>query len=106
MYWREIGYLCKESITLDKMNRPKKVLSEKEVFCNKKSVRQSEFYQANIQGYKPELMIEIRSLEYNKATHFKIDGIIYRIIRTYDRGEITELTLISMVNENGKEEFK
>lgn len=103
MYWREIGYLCKKKTILDEMRRPKKGLEKKEVFCNKKSVRQGEFYQANAQGYKPEMMIEIRSMEYNCEEYFEIDKNIYRITRTYDRGEIMELTLTSLVNENGKE---
>jgi SPP1 family predicted phage head-tail adaptor len=72
-----------------------------EVFANKKSVRQSEFYQASIAGLKPELVFEIRSFEYNNDKKLRYPsgdtGIVYDIIRTYDRGEIIELTVSSFV---------
>ena len=70
-----------------------------EVFANKKSVKQSEFYQASLVGLKPELVFEIRSEEYDDHELVRHpagdDGTIYHIIRTYDRGEITEITVSS-----------
>ena len=73
----------------------------REIYTNKKSVRQSEFYQAAVAGLKPELVFEIRSLEYNNDKKLRYpagsNGITYDIIRTYDRGEIIELTVSSFV---------
>jgi hypothetical protein len=72
-----------------------------EAYANKKAVRQSEFYQAAVAGLKPELVFEIRSFEYNNDKKLRYpsgeNGIVYDIIRTYDRGEITELTVSSFV---------
>lgn len=74
-----------------------------EVFANKKSVRQSEFYQAAIAGLKPELVFEVHSYEFDNDNDKKLrypvgsTGKVYDIIRTYDRGEITELTVSSFV---------
>ena len=76
MLWRDIGYLLRDEEKLDDLRKPYKVTTEKEVFCNKKSVRQSEFYQAQAQGYKPELMFVVRSSEYNGEAYFKHKGII------------------------------
>ena len=103
MLWRDIGYLLKDEEKLDDLRKPYKVTTEIEVFCNKKSVRQSEFYQAQAQGYKPELMFVVRSSEYNGEAYFKHEGITYRILRTYDKnGEKTELICSALVNENAE----
>lgn len=96
MMWREIGYLCKEAeTTFDKFNKPiKGNYIETEVFCNKKSVKQNEFYQAQAQGLKPELVIEVKT--YDGSDHFKFENKLYRIIRTYSKNdEVIELVLTS-----------
>ena len=98
MMWREVGYLCQKSETFDKFNRPKISYIETLVYCNKKSVRQSEFYQAQAQGLKPELVIEVKT--YNGEDHFKFEGKLYRILRTYTKnGEVIELVLTSLITE-------
>ena len=57
MYWRDIAYLCKETETLDKFNRPQKSgFSKREIICNVKGVKRTEFYQAQAAGYKPEML--------------------------------------------------
>jgi SPP1 family predicted phage head-tail adaptor len=61
------------------------------IFANKKSVRSSEFYQASQQGIRLSLMFEIRSIEYQDEKELRFEGKDFEIIRTYDRGEITEL---------------
>lgn len=69
----------------------------REVFANKKSVRQSEFYQAASVGLKPELVFEIHSFEFNNDEKVRCNGKEYSIIRAYEKGEITELTVTSRV---------
>ncbi len=105
MYWRDLGYLCTEKTELDRFRKPHTQYEETPVYCNKKSVRLSEFYQAQAQGYKPEAVFEIHALEFNGATHFRhmvgdgTEGKLYRIIRTYDRGgDIMELTCTALVS--------
>jgi hypothetical protein len=94
MIWRDIGYLMTKTNTLDKFNKPKPSYTETEVYCNKKSVGRTEFYQATAQGLKPELIVEVK--QYNGADHFKLNDKVYRIIRSYTRNEeIYELTLTS-----------
>lgn len=68
-----------------------------QVYANKKSVRQSEFYQAANAGLKPELVFEVHSFEFNNEEKIKYNGKEYSIIRTYENGEITELTVSSHV---------
>lgn len=67
----------------------------RKVYANKKSVRQSEFYQSASVGLKPELMFEIRSIEFNNDEKVRYNGKEYTIIRTYDKGETIELTVSS-----------
>lgn len=55
------------------------------VFANKKSVRQSEFYQASMQGIQLELMFEIRATDYNGENALEFEGKQYTIKRTFDR---------------------
>jgi phage head-tail adaptor, putative, SPP1 family len=64
----------------------------REVFANKKSVRQSEFYQAIAAGLKPEIVFEVREQEYHDEKKARYGETDYHIIRTYSRnGEIMEL---------------
>ena len=112
MFWREVGYLCKletepdGSPKLDSLRKPVKTFAKRQVFCNKKSVRQSEFYQAQAQGHRPECMFEVRTQEYEGEMHFEYSerGIprMFRVIRTYDKGgEITELICNALVVDDG-----
>ncbi|MFY9173169.1 MAG: phage head closure protein [Petrimonas mucosa] len=73
----------------------------REVFANKKSVRQSEFYQAAATGLRPELVFEVHSFEFDNDEKVRYpagdEGAEYSIIRAYDKGDITELTVISHI---------
>jgi len=71
----------------------------RQVYANKLSVRQSEFYQAMQAGLKPELMFEVRSAEYQGEPKARYNGKEYTIIRTYDKGEIMELVCGGLVGD-------
>lgn len=100
MFWREVGFLCVEEEKLDKFNKPYKTYAEKMVFCNSKGVKRSEFYQAQAQGYRPELCVEVKEIDYEKETHFKYEGTMYRIIRTYPvHDEALEIVCQALVSD-------
>lgn len=62
------------------------------VYANKKSVRQSEFYQSFAADLKAENMFEVRADEYNDERMLKFEGEPWYIIRTFTKnGEIMEL---------------
>lgn len=64
----------------------------REVFANKKSVRQSEFYQAAAVGMKPEVVFEVLCAEYNEEPKLQHENVVYHIIRTFTKtGEKIEL---------------
>lgn len=56
-------------------------------------IRESEFYRAGEQGFKPELRIVISTLNYNGEEELEYGGIIYTIIRI--ESGIDEMTIIA-----------
>ena len=73
--------------------------TEKEVFANKKSIRQSEHYQAMATGLKPEAMFEVRLIDYSDEERLQYDSKDYNIIRTFSKNqEIVELICERLVN--------
>lgn len=76
---------------------------DNEIFCNEKSIKSSEFYQAQSVGMKPELTLEIMLADYNKEKYVKYDDGFgeeeYKVLRTYKTStEKIELTLVRGVN--------
>ena len=70
-----------------------------EIFGKKKSIKQSEFYQAQATGFKPELAFEIYSLEYNDEKFVRYDNKEYKVLRTYQNSiDKLELILEGVVN--------
>lgn len=90
----------REKQTLDKLYRPKVSYIEEMIYCNVKSIGQTEFYQATTVGYKPEIKIEAKLIDLSGATHFKYNDVIYKILRTYKKEDLVELVLSAMVVKN------
>lgn len=69
------------------------------IFADKQSIRQSEFYQAAATGLRPELMFIIRSIDYNQEPMLEYNDKEYTIIRTYEKDvEYIELICQGIVN--------
>ena len=101
--WSEVLYLLEEVETFDKLNRPHTSFKENKVYANKKSVKRTEFYQAQAAGFKPEKCFEIRTIEFDedKFTHAKYNDVIYKILRSYEvDSEKTEITLTGLSNKH------
>jgi len=63
-----------------------------DIFVDKKSIRQSEFYQASAQGINLVQMFEMNSDDYEGEKKLEYNGADYYIVRTYDKnGEIVQL---------------
>lgn len=90
--WNDVIELGK-SIESIEFSEVIKKIEWREVFANKKSIKQSEFYQAATIGLKPEILFEVYSVEFNDDEKVRYNGKEYSILRTYDKGEITELTV-------------
>lgn len=100
MYFKDVGYLCKERRTFDKHNRPKISYDKSLIYCNVKSVGMNEFYQAQSVGFKPEIKIEARLIDITDVTHFEYNEKLYKILRTNKKEDSIELVLTSMIINN------
>jgi hypothetical protein len=72
---------------------------ERQVFANKTSVKRVEFYQAQAVGLKPEIVFEVRLIDYEGEKKLSYEGEQYNVIREYTKdGEIVELICNKLVN--------
>jgi hypothetical protein len=102
MMWRDVITLQAESMTINEYGDRVFNKTPVIVFANKKSIRQSEFYQAFATGLKPELMFEVRSVDYDGQPTLLFNFKEYVIIRTHSKNdEITELVCSGMVQTGG-----
>lgn len=70
-----------------------------DVFAEKRSVRQNEFYQAQAVGLKPEIMFVARLADYNDQKELEYNAKAYSIIRTYEKDdEFVEIVCSRKVN--------
>ena len=99
MLFKEVIKLISVTVTENDMGDIIETPVEREVFADKQSIRQSEFYQAAATGLRPELMFVVRSVDYNGEQKLKYNDKEYAVIRTYDKdGELTELVCQGVVN--------
>ena len=56
-----------------------------EVFADKKSIRSSEFYEAQKLGYKLSAMFVIKPYEYNNQEYIYYENQKYKIERIYEK---------------------
>lgn len=83
MYRNELISLKSISTTIDEAGDTVPTIKLREVFAKKKSVKQSEFYQAQAVGLKPELVFEIHPTEYEDEKEVVYNQKNYKVIRTY-----------------------
>ena len=102
-YWKNVAYLIQTETKLDPARRPQSQdTGRTRVYCNKKSVRQSEFYQAGAQGMKPEIMLEVRPASYRGEEFVELQGVRYHVDRTYQKSDdVMEMILSRQVVGHG-----
>ena len=71
MLFRDVVKLISVTVTENDMGDIIETPVERQVFADKQSVRQSEFYQAAATGLRPELMFVVRSVDYNGEQKLK-----------------------------------
>lgn len=98
--FKDFGYFLRQTPKLDSLNRPSYTYTEDLFYCNEKSIGQSEFYQAESVGLKPEIKLETKLVDLSNVTHVKYKERRYKILRTFKKEDIVEITLTSLINEN------
>lgn len=58
---------------------------ETEVLCKKKTVTYNEFYKAKSAGEKVEIIVTVKSYEYNNEKKVKYNDEIYDVKRTFQK---------------------
>lgn len=102
MMWRDVIQLRMVTYTVNEYGDMLDTGAIETVFANKKSIRQSEFYQAHATGLKPELMFEVRAVDYAGQPQLVHEGKTYNIIRTFTKNdEIMELVCSGLVLTGG-----
>lgn len=85
--------LITETETEDEYGDLHTVKTQREVFAELMSIGQSEFYQAQTNGMKPEIKFKIADyLDYNNEEIISYEDINYKILRTYRKGNELEIT--------------
>lgn len=99
--------LFKEIISLIKIVDTENVIGDvigievkKMVYADKQSIRQTEFYQSAATGLRPEIMFVVRTEDYEHEPKLEYKKKTYTIIRTYNKGEFTELVCQGLVNKD------
>ena len=70
--------------TVDSYGDPVDIEERRDIFCALLSIEQSEFYQAQTAGVKPQLKAVISDyLDYHDEEEAVVDGIRYKVLRTY-----------------------
>ena len=77
--------LISKTYTLDSIGVPVETETKKAVYAIKSSVNQSEFYQAGLQGLKPNACYTVRITDYNNEDELEAEGKRFTIYRTYNR---------------------
>lgn len=99
--WSNIANLGKaEKIVNEIGDRIEIIIYENEVYCNEKSIKASEFYQAQAVGMKPEVTLELMLADYKKEKYVKYEDEEYTVLRNYKTSsEKIELTLVKGIND-------
>ena len=92
----------KVETTADKYGNPIQTVEKRKIYAEKKAVRQSEFFQAATVGFKPEIVLEVNSFEYENEEKCILEGEMFKIYRAYPikNTERTELYLTDVVGES------
>ena len=74
------------------------VESKRTVFCNKRSVSQSEYYKAQQAGKKVEAKVEVHTVDYAGEVLVEFEGKRYSVLKTYEPpdSDVIELTLTDL----------
>lgn len=100
----ETIYLISKGHTGEKDEYGDEILKivKKPVFAEKKSIKRTEFYQAQSSGYKPEIVFELSDrIDYDGQQEIEHEGVIYKVLRTYETGTKIEIVCYGGIKNAG-----
>lgn len=82
--WISICYLGIEAEAENALGEKYEAVTfEDYVFCDQKSIRMAEFYQAATTDYKPSITLTLKQADYSGQKYIKFEDEVYTMIRTY-----------------------
>ena len=85
--FKDVIELVGFTVELDELLQEVKTPVKKQVFANKRSVSQTEFFNGGQGGLRPQYQFEIRLSEYSDESELIFDGKMYSVYRVYEKGE-------------------
>jgi SPP1 family predicted phage head-tail adaptor len=100
MRWGDVIKLISITNAVNGMGDTTETPTERQVYANKTSVKRAEFYQAQAVGLKPEIVLEVKLIDYEGEKKLLYEGEEYDVIREYSKdGENIEL-ICNRLNSN------
>jgi len=99
MLYKDVVDLVRITIIKDKLHQERKIEERNQVFADRKSISQTEFYSAGNSGFNPQYVFSIRMSDYNFEESLYYNNYKYSIYRTYQKGEFIELYTHKKVGE-------
>lgn len=91
--------LINDEKTVDECGDLKTTETGRQVFAELRSIGQTEFYQAQAVGLKPEIKFVLADYyDYQNEQTLEHEGTRYRVLRTYRTGHQLEITAYREVN--------
>lgn len=86
--------------TTDDYGIVKRTTNDRTVFAQMKSIGQTEFYQAQADGLKPEMKFILADYyDYQSEKEVVYNGNVYNVLRTYRDGNHIEITVYGVDDE-------
>jgi len=94
MSYDDVLFLLNETPTTDSIGNTTYTYTETQVFCNVKSISQTEHYQAASNGLKPECKFVLADyLDYNGQKKVKYNNLVYIVERNFRTGDELEIVV-------------
>ena len=98
----DVVLLVKQQRGVDDYGDPTITETFREVYCKTESIGQTEFYQSAALGLKPEMKLVLQDYyDYEDELILDYDGIRYRVLRTFRKGQRLELVCTRELNADG-----
>lgn len=90
--YNDVIYLLSKKRTINNVGDQVETTEKQMRFAGVKSIGQSEFYQAQAHGLKPEIKFVLADyLDYNNQDEIIYHGFRYKVLRTYRTGKELEI---------------
>lgn len=98
--WKTLN-LIKREISISPIGEQIITEQKTKVFCSVSSVSSEEWFSANREGINAKYRVEVYDFEYKGQDYAELDGIIYKVYRTWEKGfDKIELYLEQKVGED------